>query len=219
MKFGSESGDCIKDSQHRPSMKNHFGLLISLSFFILYAFVSCGKSKTEMVGVSFDPETSPVIHSENVSTLVSDSGITRYRLVAKVWDMYTKAKEPYWHFPEKMYVEKFDTLFNVDGSIEADTAYYYENKKLWKLIGNVKVLNLEGETFETSLLFWNQTNATVYTDSFVRVQRANEEITGFGFRSNQEMSNFSFYQSGVLLNVKEEEATPNVSTADSIPPL
>ena len=50
-------------------------------------------------------------------------------------------------------MEKFDTLFNIEASLKADTAYNYEKKGLWKLIGNVRVENLEGKKFETSLLF------------------------------------------------------------------
>ncbi len=203
MKLGSENGSCIK---HIFRFRK---TLFVCSVFILLAS-ACGKDKTEMVGLKFDPETTPVVHTEGVATLISDSGITRYRMQTKVWDVYSKAKEPFWRFPEKIYMERFDTLFNVEGSIEADTAYYFMRKKIWKLIGNVKVLNLEGETFETSELYWEQRRGEFYTDKFVRVLRKDEEITGIGFRSNQEMTDFSFYKSGVLLNVKEDNSNDTI---------
>lgn len=174
--------------------------------FIFLVFISCGKTKTELAEIVFDPEKTPLVSTDDVSTLISDSGITRFHIDAKRWDMYSEAKEPYWYFPEKIHVERFDSLFNIEFSIDADTAYYFQRKKLWKLIGNVKVLNLEGETFTTTILFWDENKAQVYTDEFVRVQRKDEEVTGIGFLSNQEMTNFKFYKSGVLLNVKEESA-------------
>jgi hypothetical protein len=161
------------------------------SLFIYLIFAGCGK-KTEIVGLTFNGDSTPVIHTENVMTLISDSGVTRYRIKARVWDVYDKARDPYWFFPEKIYVEKFDSLFSVEGSIvadtasvkgsiEADTAYFYKLKHLWRLVGNVKVLNLEGDTFRTAELFWDQRSAQLYTDSFVRVQRTDDEVTGIGF--------------------------------------
>lgn len=180
-------------------------ILFQIVFF-LTLFLSCGKTKTEVVGVVFDPETTPEMTTDDVSVLISDSGITRFRIEAKTWEVYSKAREPYWYFPEKIHVERFDTLFNVEFSVDADTAYYFQRKKLWRLIGNVEVLNLEGETFTTSELYWDEQKQIVYTDEFVRVLRKDEEITGIGFLSNQEMTNYTFYKSGVLLNVKEEAA-------------
>ena len=50
-------------------------------------------------------------------------------------------------FPRGIYVEKFDTLFQTEASIKADTAYYYDKKGLWELIGNVEVESLQGEAF------------------------------------------------------------------------
>ena len=187
----------------------HFFLIL---FIIVNVFIGCGNSKTEIAGIVFDPESTPVIHSEDVSTLISDSGITKLRIVADVWDMYSQAKEPYWLFPEGIYVEQFDTLFNTVGSVKADTAYFFEKKNLWRLVGNVKVLNLKGETFETTELFWDRNKAVVYTDQSVRVRQEGDEVTGIGFRSNQEMTNFTFYKSGALLNVQEE--TDSISSVN-----
>lgn len=174
--------------------------------FILLVFFSCGKKKTEVVELIFDPQTMPAIYTKDANILISDSGITRFRIEATQWDMFSKASDPYWYFPKKIHVERFDSLFEIEFSVDADTAYYFQKKKLWKLIGNVKVLNLEGETFTTELLFWDEFKQIVYTDEFVRVQRKEEEITGIGFFSNQEMTNFRFYKSGVLLHVKEENS-------------
>lgn len=46
----------------------------------------------------------------------------------------------------RLYVEQFDTLFAIEASIKADTAYYHQDRKLWELIGNVEVLNREGSS-------------------------------------------------------------------------
>ena len=95
---------------------------------LLLFMTSCSGEKKEIVDVSFDPETTYTLRTTDVSTLISDSGVTRYRLNAKEWLIFGKAKDPYWFFPEGIYVEKFDTLFQSEASIQADTAYNYEKK-------------------------------------------------------------------------------------------
>lgn len=51
-----------------------------------------------MVDVEFDPDKTYTMKATDVSSLISDSGITRYRLKAKEWQIYGKAAEPHWYF-------------------------------------------------------------------------------------------------------------------------
>ncbi|GBU06675.1 LPS export ABC transporter periplasmic protein LptC [Bacteroidales bacterium] len=138
-------------------------------------------------------ESVPTVHAEDVISLMSDSGVTRYRLKASIWDIYSKEGQTNWIFPRGIYVEKFDSIFQVEASVVADTAYYFGHTGIWQLIGNVKVINLKQETFETSELFWDQKTAQVYSDSLVRVEQQGAVIVSIGFKSNQEMNNYMFY--------------------------
>lgn len=192
-------------------MENKLKQLFTL-FFIFLITVGCHKEKTEITGIAFDPEKKPMMHSTNVSTLISDSGITRYRIKAPVWNVYSKAKEPYSYFPEGIYVERFDSLLNVEGYIKADTAYHYERKNLWRLINNVKVENLEGSKFETSELFWDEKKAKIYSDKFIRIEENGNITTGIGFESDQEMTNYDIYRSAGSYSFEEEPA----NTMDSV---
>ena len=60
------------------------------------------------------------------------------------------------------YLEQFDSIFHIDASIKANTAYYYDKERLWKLIANVDIQNLKGERFNTELLYWNEATQKVY---------------------------------------------------------
>ncbi len=162
---------------------------------LLLFSVSCGKEDKEVVNVSFDPENTYTMKATEVSSLISDSGVTRYRLKAKEWQIFGKAKEPYWYFPSGIYVEKFDTLFNTEASVKADTAYYFDKKNLWELIGNVEIESLSGERFETSRLFWDQKKEKVYSDKYMRIEQADKIITGIGFESNQSMTQYKIFNS------------------------
>ena len=184
---------------------------------LLLFTASCGSDVKEVVHDKFDPETSFTLKTTDASVLISDSGITRYRLVAKEWLMYAKAKEPYSYFPEGFYVEKFDSLFNTEASIKADTAYNYEKKHLWKLVGNVKVENLEGKKFETSLLYWDQNQEKIYSDQYIRVEEGDKVITGYGFESNQDMSKYLIFNSAGTFPIDETPAdSALISTPDSV---
>lgn len=184
---------------------------------LLLFTASCGSDVKEVVHDKFDPETSFTLKTTDASVLISDSGITRYRLVAKEWLMYAKAKEPYSYFPEGFYVEKFDSLFNTEASIKADTAYNYEKKHLWKLVGNVKVENLEGKKFETSLLYWDQNQEKIYSDQYIRVEEGDKVITGYGFESNQDMSKYLIFNSAGTFPIDEAPAdSALISTPDSV---
>lgn len=186
---------------------------------LLLFTASCNGDNKEVVVVAFDPETTYTLRTTDYATQFSDSGITRYRAIAKEFLKFDKAKEPFSYFPEGIYVEKFDTLFNIEASLKADTAYNYEKKGLWKLIGNVRVENLEGKKFETSLLFWDQKEEKVYSDKYIRIQEDDKIITGIGFESNQNMTQYKIFNSQGVFPVSESVTTDsaqNIVPVDSM---
>lgn len=152
--------------------------------------VSCRKKDENLVNLKFDPETMPSMVTDDVSTLISDSGRTRYKIVADVWEIYDKAKEPFWYFPEGFYLERYDEHFNVEATIVADTVWRYNSKNLWRARGNVEIKNKEGHEFKSDELFWDQTTAKVYSDKFIEIKRGELELKGYGFESNFEMTNY-----------------------------
>jgi LPS export ABC transporter protein LptC len=78
-----------------------------------------------------------------------------------------------------------------DASVEADYAFYNETAQRWMLRGNVKAVNLEGEQFETPLMYWDQKAESVYSDSSIVITRETSVIKGVGFRSNQQMTEYT----------------------------
>lgn len=184
------------------------GITVTLGVIVMLLLLtaSCGKEKKEVIDVIFDSETTFTMQAKDVSSLISDSGITRYRMNAKEWLIFGKAEEPYWFFPKGVYVEKFDTLFNTEASIKADTAYFWEKLDLWKLVSNVEIENLEGERFETSLLFWSEKEERIWSDQFIRIEREGKVITGIGFESNQTMTDYKIFNSTGDFPIKEMAA-------------
>lgn len=95
---------------------------------MLLLFSSCSGRKKEMGAAITERDSLPVMDTKGVTTLISDSGITRYRVNTAEWLIYDRKKPPYWAFEKGIYLEKFDSLFHTEASIKADTAYYYNKK-------------------------------------------------------------------------------------------
>ncbi|MBQ8607463.1 MAG: LPS export ABC transporter periplasmic protein LptC, partial [Bacteroidaceae bacterium] len=79
----------------------------------------------------------PLMRTVGVETLISDSGVIRYKVIADEWTIFDRLDPPFWAFEKGVYLEQFDENLSKEATIEADTAYYYETKKLWELRGNV----------------------------------------------------------------------------------
>ena len=155
---------------------------------MLFFYTACGSKDKDLVEINYDLKTTPSMITDSVTALISDSGITRYKLVADIWAVYDKAEDPYWYFPEGIYLERFDSLFQVEAKILADTAWNYTDKKLWRLKGNVDIRNMQGEMFLSDELFWDQQKQTVYSDKYIQIKRGATELKGYGFESNQQMT-------------------------------
>ena len=195
-------------------------VLLTIAMPLIFLF-SCFREKQEMVEVVFEPQTSYTLKETTVNSLVSDSGITRYRMITPVWLVFGKASEPYWFFPEGIYIEKFDTLLNIEASIKADTAYYYQRRKLWEAIRNVDITNLEGKRIQTEQLFWNQQDEhfPFYSDLFIRITDGENISTGIGFRANPDMSYIEINEASAEYAFEMQQratASDSILPADSL---
>lgn len=193
----------------------YISITTALAVVMLLLFSSCSGKKKELGAAITERDSLPVMDTRGVVTLVSDSGVIRYRLNAEEWLVYDKKDPPYWAFEKGVYVEKFDSLFQVEASIKADTAYYYDKKKLWKLISNVHIQSQKGELFDTELLYWDQNAKKVYSDKAVRVEQTDRIIYAEGFESNEQMTKYTFFKVNNTIFYVDEESTATVP-ADSV---
>jgi LPS export ABC transporter protein LptC len=183
-------------------------IIIALALAILL-LPACGRRNKNIATIDINA-TLPVLHGEDITSLISDSGVTRFRLQTKVWDAYANDTTSYWYFPEGIYVEQFDSLFQVSGHVQADTAYYYDKTGLWRLLSNVLIKNAEGTTCKTSEMFWNSKEPStslqsLYSDKFVEIATPTKLITTVGFKSNQSLTSYIFYDNTLITDIDEGE--------------
>lgn len=176
------------------------GVLLTLAMF----FFSCRKGEVPQEMESLPREQVPAMVTDSVSTLISDSGITRYRIETPKWLMYDKTEPPYQEFPEGIYLEQFDVDLSVQASLKADYAYYDEQAQRWTLRGNVHALNRKGEQFDTPLMMWDQTTHRIYSDTTIHITREKSIIEGIGFDSNEDMSKYTILRPTGVFPIEEE---------------
>lgn len=179
---------------------------LTTTFFVvvlLFGGVSCKKDVPDKIKAVKNRTTLPKMHSQEVTTVISDSGITKYRIYTKQWDVYDKTTEPFSDFPKGIHFEKFNEDLVVDANIHANKAKYYERKRLWDLRGKVRAINLQGEMFETEHLYYDQMQGRIYSDTVIKITQKTKIFTGVGFESNQEMTKYSILKLKGILAVSE----------------
>ena len=178
--------------------------IASVLMMLAIFFSACRRSEVQQTTVSVPREQIAVLITDTVSTLISDSGITRYRIEAPQWFIYDQTEPPYQEFPKGIYLEQFDLDLSVQASLKADYAYYDEKAQRWRLTGNVHALNRKGEQFDTPELNWDQQTHRIYSDSVIHITREKSIIEGVGFDSNEEMSKYTILHPTGVFPIEDE---------------
>ena len=179
---------------------------------MLFLFSACSKKKHPVTDAITNRDSVPIMVTREVSTYISDSGVVRYKIIADEWKVFDRLDPSRWTFEEGVYLEKYDNNLSIEATILADTAYYYDKQELWELRGNVHIENIEDEQFDTQLLFWNQKSKQVYSDQYIRIRQQKRIITGMGFTSNQDFTNYTIKQTQGIFPIKEEQSTTDSTT-------
>ena len=177
-----------------------FSIAAVLSTAAMLSFQSCSSdddSHRPDIGVR---DSLPTLKSIGVSTLISDS--------AEEWFIYDKKDPQYWSFEKGLFIERFNESYKVDAFISCDTAYFYNQRSLWELRGRVLVKNLKGETFKTSLLFWDQAAHRIYSERYMEIDGDTRKLAGYNFSSNEEMTDYIIHASKGQFPVKDDSPTP-----------
>lgn len=190
-------------------------LLLAVVIGILAAVAGgCKKEKKVDRAAGLDPLKMPTMTSHNVETLISDSGIVQFRMITPVWLIYEEVDTPCWRFPKGLYLQRFGPARAVIASVAADSARYFKNMKLWKLDGHVEIKKIPGDLFQTSQLFWNERYHRVYSDSFVHIETPTHVLEGFGFESDDNLSDYSLRTPSGIFPIRQDALGNRVAVAE-----
>lgn len=162
-----------------------------LAFLLASALLpSCTEQQEHIAPAINDRDSVSMMTSYGVNTLISDSGVIKYRIVTERWDVNTIKMPSRWEFMKGIFLEQFDDKFHVEGYIQADTAWYYDQKRLWHLRGRVRIRNVNGLIYTSEELFWDGIKHELYSNVFSKVVTPERTMQGTYFRSDERMTHY-----------------------------
>lgn len=180
------------------------GIWFILMLVTVLSVTGCREEQKVDVSRQLNPAGMPSMSTRNVSTLISDSGRTQYKIVSPLWLIFDEVDTPYWFFPEGLYLQKYDHKFNVIATIAADSATFYKMQRLWKLEGNVEMTKAPSDLFLSPRVFWNQRQQIIYSDTFMHMENATHVIEGTGFESDDDLKKYRILHPTGIFPVQED---------------
>ncbi len=163
-------------------------LLHTIAILAIALLAACAEEK-EHIAPAINPRDSvAVMVSYGVNTLISDSGVIKYRIVAEQWEVNQQRQPSRWIFEKGLLLENFDLAMHVLSFIQCDTAYYYDVERLWELHGRVRILTKNGLRFSSEELFWDENRHEIYSNKFSHLITPDKELQGNRFRSDEKMT-------------------------------
>ena len=175
--------------------------------------MACSEQQEHTAPPIYDRDSASMMTSYGVNTLISDSGVIKYKIVTERWDVNTVRQPPRWTFEKGIFLEQFDEKFHVEGYINADTAWYYDQQKLWELRGRVHIRNVNGLIFDSEELFWDGITHEFYSHKFSKVVTPERTLQGTYFRSDEHMAHYEVSNSVGSFQSEDLDSDQNQNTA------
>lgn len=163
---------------------------------LLLSFISCNK-RSEFVAKKIDSLSGveqPNQIANNIEVIFADSNYTKAILRAKRARIFNKINTTF-----------LDSSVNVDflskyskkrmSYLTSDSARIDDITKDMIAMGQVLVISdSSGMKLETEILEWSNSRQKIYSNEFVKITTKNEYITGYGFESNPDLSNYKIFK-------------------------
>jgi LPS export ABC transporter protein LptC len=181
------------------------GITVAFMAIVILVLQSCSSSVENTATLGVVRDSAAVMKTYNVTTLVSDSGITRFRVNTPEWLVFDKKANPTWEFPQGIHLEQFDVNLEVHSEVDAKKAIYYTELEQWILSDSVSAVNVDGERFESEILYVHQKEDRIFTDKFVKITQEDKIIAGIGMESNQRLTKYKVLKPQGIIPLDEEE--------------
>ena len=189
--------------------------LLFMIFALLLMGAGCKEEKKVDVAASLNPERMATMTTKNVSTLISDSGVIQYKIVSPIWKVFDQVDTPYWIFPDGLFLQKYDKAFHVIATVAADSARYFKDRKLWKLMGRVELTKAPKDLFQSEELYWDQKTNKIYSDSFIHIETETHVLEGIGFISNDKLTEYRVVKPMGIFPVNKDDIREGPAAAPS----
>lgn len=196
---------------------------VFIFLFSIIALLSCTEEHEHTAPAIRDKDSVPSMVSYGVNTLISDSGVIKYRIVTERWEMNDKRNPSRWIFDKGVFLTQFDQTLHIQSYIQCDTAYYFDKNRIWELRGRVRILTKQGLRFSSEELYWDEQKHEIWSHKFSHLKTPERELQGNYFKSNENMTKYivtntkgSFEKADIGLDKPNpRDSMVNVRKADS----
>lgn len=181
---------------HRHNKRNDRqgmrGLLLPMLSFVLTGWLAtgCNQPQEHTAPAIHDCDSVPIMTTYGVNTLISDSGVIKYRIVAERWEINENRNPSRWTFDKGILLTQFDEKKRILGYISCDTAVYYDKDRKWVLRGRVRIRTEQGVEYSSEQLNWDEREHMLSSHVFSHVKTPDRELQGDYFRSNETMTEY-----------------------------
>ncbi len=82
---------------------------------------SCAEEHEHTAPAIRDKDSVATMTTYGVNTLISDSGVIKYRIVSELWEVNQIKQPSRWIFEKGLFLENFDLAMHVLSEIQGDT--------------------------------------------------------------------------------------------------
>lgn len=168
---------------------------LGLFLFSLLFILSCKKNEEIKHGIPLQQHISeiPDQTAKNIQVDFIDTSFLKARLWAKIAQIYHSRKETI--LKESVRVEFYSkTTKNIMSILTADSAKIDDMTKDMFAFGRVVVVSYSPKTLlKTTQLQWKNQAQKLYSSEFIEIIRPEEEIRGYGFESEINLSNYKIF--------------------------
>lgn len=165
--------------------------LIPVGILLTGILFSCVNDLESIQKVTYDPKAPDEV-TRDLKVFYTDSGYARVEISAKLAETYRK--------PESVTKLKDGlkvSFYSADGKIVSTlSALYGEvnfSKGMLFVKDSVRLYNIEKrQQLETEILYWNQKDSSIYTNSDVIVRSPKGLLFGKGIQTKQDFSYYEF---------------------------
>lgn len=163
---------------------------IVIGVIVSWVLAACQNPVEHTAPAIHDRDSVAMMTSYGVNTLISDSGVIKYRIVTERWEVNTNRVPSRWIFDKGMLLEQFDEKFHINSYIQCDTAYYFDQERVWKLYGRVRILTKDGLRFTSEQLTWDENRHELSSNVFSKLVTPERTLQGSYFWSDERMTRY-----------------------------
>jgi len=164
-------------------------------------FASCGEDSSG--DLAFDRDSIPDEVFEDFVTQESDSGLVQWKLTAPLAKRFIKRHVILMDAPR---IQFYDREGELKTTLTSDQGVYYEDPGDLLAYGNVIVISVDGDKLETDSLLWVSERNKIISNSFVKLKRGKDLITGYGLECDNDLSSAVIKRDVEATIITEERA-------------